>query len=232
MSELSLEVMQVNLPKAYKKNVTQEVVDEINQLTKDPDYGQEFQDSFTTFTTILSGKEAFSLQQYISAVKFYSLTAAGLPLVRAYVKVFPERLQARLDRGQTIDDMGGEASRYNGTDAVNKIRVQALVPLHLVNQGTTQQAINVLLDITLRGRSEVARVTAAATLLKELRPPEAQQVELQLGMSDAALEAQAKTNETLTSIAENQQRLLRAGVNINDLQQIHVTAIEAEVDDE
>ena len=221
--------MKANIPKGYAKNLTQEVVDEVNHLAEDPDYGQEFKDAFTTHTTILSGKESFSLSQYINAVKFYSLTAAGLSFVRAYVKVFPERLQARLDRGQGVDDMGGEASRYNGSDAVNKIRAQALVPLHLVNQGTTQLAINTLTTLMLKGRSEVARVSAATALLKELRPPEAQQVELQLGMSDAALEAQAKQTEQLTMIAENQQRLLRAGVSIDELQQIHVTTIEAEV---
>lgn len=231
MSKLSLEAMQINLPKTYKKSITQEIVDEINHLTDDPDYGQEFKEAFTTYTTILSGKESFSLSHYISAVKFYSLTAAGLPLVRAYVKVFPDRLQTRLDRGQSIEDMGGEASRFNTTDAVNKIRSQALVPLHLVNQGTTQLAINTLTTLMLKGRSEVARVSAATALLKELRPPETQHVELQLGLSDAALDAQAKTNETLITIAENQQRLLKAGVDINDLQQIHITTIEAEVEE-
>ena len=232
MGKLSLEVMQVNLPKTHKKLITQEIIDDINKLTADPDYGQEFAEAFVTHTTILSGKEAFSLKQYVSAVKFYSLTATGMPAVRAYVKVFPERLQARINNGDSIEDMGGEASRYNGTDAVNKIRAQALIPLHLVNQSTIQLSINTLTRIMLDGRSEVARVSAATALLKELRPPETQHVELQLGLSDAALDAQAKTNETLITIAENQQRLLKAGVDINDLQQIHVTTIEAEIDEQ
>jgi len=232
MSKLSLEAMQANLPKTYRKNITQGIVDEINMLSSDPDYGQEFKEAFTTHTTILAGKESFSLSHYISAVKFYSLTAAGLPLVQAYIKVFPDRLQTRIDRGQTIDDMGGEASRFNQTDAVNKIRAQALVPLHLVNQGTTQQAINVLVTIATTGRSEVARVSAATALLKELRPPEVQQVELQLGMSDAAMDAQAKTNETLLSIAENQQKLLRAGVDLNDIQQIHIKTIDVDIEED
>ena len=232
MSTFSLEALQEHVPTQYRKNVTQEVIDEINHLSTDPDYGQEFKDSFTTYTTILAGKESFTLRHYINAVKFYSLTAAGLPFVRAYVKVFPDRLQARIDRGQGIEDMPGEASRYNASEAVNKIRAQALVPLHLVNQGTTQLAINTLTTLMLSGRSEVARVSAATALLKELRPPEVQQVELQLGMSDAAIEAHAKQADQLTHIAENQRRLLQAGANINDIQQIHVTTIDAELDDE
>ena len=231
MSKLSVDVMKATVPKGYKKHITQEVIDEINNLSEDPDYGEEFKESFSTYTTILAGKESFTLEQYINAVKFYSLTATALPLVKAYVKIFPERLQARVDRGQTINDMGGEASRYNGSEAVNKIRAQALVPLHLVNQGTTQLAINTLTSLMLKGKSEVARVSAATALLKELRPPEAQQVELQLGLSDAALEAQAKTNDTLISIAENQRRLLASGASLNDIQQIHITTIDAEVEE-
>jgi hypothetical protein len=229
---LTLEVMKEQVPKNYKNSITQEVVDEINKLVEDPDYGEEFRDAYLTHTNILSGKENFSLKTYANAIKFYSLTAAGLPAVRAYVKVFPERLQARIDRGQTINDMPGEASRFNSSDAVNKIRAQALIPIHLVNQGTVQKAINSLTTIMLNGKSEVARVSAATALLKELRPPETQQVELQLGMSDAALEAQAKQNEQLASIAENQRKLLMAGANINDIQQIHVTTVEVCEEDE
>jgi len=229
---LTLELMKEQVPRDYKPRLTQEVVDEVNKLVEDPDYGEEFRNAYITHTGILSGKENFSLKTYANAIKFYSLTAAGLPAVRAYVKVFPERLQARIDRGQTINDMPGEASRFNASDAVNKIRSQALIPIHLVNQGTVQQAINSLTTIMLSGRSEVARVSAATALLKELRPPEVQQVELQLGMSDAALEAQAKQNEQLASIAENQRKLLMAGVDINDIQQIHVTTIDAEVEED
>ena len=230
--ELKLDYMLSIVNKRHKKVLTQEVVDDINVLTSDPEYGQEFQNAIVTHTSILEGKDGWSLNQYIDAVKFYSLTAAANSQVDAYVKVFPDRLQARLDRGQDKDDMRGEASRFNATELVNRIRSNALVPLHLVNQGTTQLAINTLTKLMLSGRSEVARVSAATALLKELRPPEAQHVELQLGMSDAAIEAHAKQATQLTEIAENQRRLLQAGANINDIQQIHITTIDAEVDED
>jgi hypothetical protein len=228
---LSYENMLEQLPKRYRKNLTKEVVDEINKLIEDPDYGEEFKESIVTHTHILGGKENFSLKSYINAVKFYSLTAAGLSATKAYIKVFPERLQARLDRGQSAYDITGEASRFNHSEVVNKVRAQALVPLHLVNQGTVQKAINTLSDIMLNGKSEVARVNAANTIIKELRPPEVQQVELQLGQSEEALKAQERQTEQLAQIAENQRRLLAAGVSIEDVQQIQVTVIEAEEDE-
>lgn len=231
---LTLELVQNVVPKSYRKLVDQETVDTINKLTEDPDYGEEFKNSIITHTSILDGTNNWSLKQYVDGVKFYSLTAAGLSQVDAYCKVFPERLQSRLDRGQSKVDMNGEASRFNSTDLVNKIRQQALVPLHLVNQGTTQLAINTLTDLMLKGRSEVARVSAATALLKELRPPEAQQVDLKIGLNDDARAAQERQNQQLLEIAENQRRLLQAGVPLAEIQKIHVQKedhIEAELDE-
>ncbi len=231
--ELNLDYLQSVINKRHKKAVTQEVVDDLNLLILDPDYGEEFKNAIITHTSILNGKDGWSMAQYLDAIKFYSLTAAANSQVDAYIKVFPERFQVRLDRGQDKDDMRGEASRFNATELVNRIRSTSLIPLHLVNQGTTQLAINTLTTLMLSGRSEVARVSAATALLKELRPPEVQQVELQLGMSDAAAEAHAKQSEQLLTIAENQQRLLKAGADINDIQQLYIKAIDVEeVDDE
>ena len=214
------------LPKSYRNAATDELVDIVNTLAEDPDYGEHFKDSFLTYTSVLEGKENFSMDNYLNAVKFFSLTSVGMPAVRAYCKVFPERLQKRLDRGESIKDMGGEGSRFNNSELVNKIRAQALVPLHLLNQDKVQLAINTLANIMIGGRSEVARVSAATTLIKELRPPEVQQVEMQIGMSDQVLEAQNKQTEQLITIAENQKRLLEAGASIEDVQAININVVD------
>ena len=232
MAKLKLDFMQATLPKQYKKLITQDIVDEINMLVDDPEYGEHCRDSMITYTTVLDGKDKWNLRQYVDAVKFYSLTAAMNSQVDAYAKVFPNRLQARLDRGENKDDMRGEASRFNATGLVNVIRSQALVPLHLINQGNLQLGINTLVDICVKGRSEVAKVSAATALLKELRPPETQQVELQLGLSDDARAAQEKQTNQLLEIATNQRRLLEQGVPISEVQRIHVNVVEAELEED
>lgn len=231
---LTLEVMQTVVPKNYKTLVSQETVDEINHLVEDPDYGEEFRENMLTWTSVLDGSEKWSMAQYITAIKYYSLTAAGLSQVDAYCKTYPERLQARLDRGQGKQDISGEASRYNSSVLVNKIRQQALVPLHLVNQGTTQMAINELTRLMLNSRSDVARVSAATALLKELRPPDTQQISLEIGMSEDAKAAQERQSQQLLEIAENQRRLLQAGASLQDIQSIHIRkeeVIEGEIDE-
>ena len=226
MVELSLEYAQSILGKKHSKVITQDIVDDINKLTTDPDFGSEYMEAIITYTSILEGKENYSLQQYISAVKFYSLTAGMSTQVDAYCKVFPERLQARLDRGQDRVDMTGEASRFNSTALVTKIRSQAIMPLHLVNMGNLQLGINTLVDICVNSRSDIARGSAAATLVKELRPPEVQKVELQVGLSDDVLAAQNKQTDTLVEIARSQRQLLIDGHSISDIQKIHIKPID------
>ena len=228
MSKLSYEVFKEVVPKNMKKLVTEDVVNEINKLVEDPDYGEELKASMLSATNILAGKEKWSLRQYIDAVKFYSLTAAAVTQTDAYAKVFPDRLQARIDRGETKNDMNGEASRYNGSELVNKIRNQALVPLHLVNQGNVQLAINVLVDIAVGGKSEIARVSAATSLLKELRPPEAQKIELDIGVK--ATDSIAELRKATEELAIAQRQSIEAGVAVKFIAESRV--IDVEIDDE
>lgn len=226
--ELSYEVFKEVLPKNMKKVVTQEVVDEINKLVKDPDYGEELKSSMISATNVLAGKENWSLKQYIDAVKFYSLTAAAMTQTDAYCKVFPDRLQNRLDRGETKNDMNGEASRYNSSELVNRIRNQALVPLHLVNQSTVQLAINTLTHLMINAKSDVAKVSAASALLKELRPPEAQKIQLDVGINttDSIAELRKATEE----LALQQMQSIQAGMAVKYIAESRV--IDIEVNDE
>ena len=235
MIELSLEVVQAGLPKKFKGVITQSTIDEINHLAKDPDYGEEFKEAVITHTSILGGNEKWSMAQYITAVKFYSLTACGTSQVKAYTKVFPERLQARLDRDQGVEDMRGEASRFNGSELVNKIRNQALVPLHLVNQGTAQKAINILTDIAINGRSEVARVSAASALLKELKPPEAAKIELDISIDKGTVIDDYE--QAMRAMVAQQKELIAQGGDLKAITNASIKRpeepiIDVEVDDE
>ena len=233
--KFTLDYLRAQLPKAKGKLVNQDVVDELNELVKDPDYGQEFLNSVITHTSTLTDTSRHSMQEYLNAIKYYSLTSVGHTLLDAYIKVFPDRLQARLDRGQVKEDIRSEANRFNRTELVNAIKAQALIPLHLVNQETVQKAINQLSHLMMNARSDVAKVSAATAILKELRPPEVQQMEIAVGLNEEAQAAQAAQNDTLAQIAINQQKLLAEGHSIEDVQKIHMTKkeyVDVEIDDE
>ena len=226
--DLSLELVQGLVPKHYKNSVTQELIDDLNRLSRDPDYGEEFKQSMLTSTSILGGANSkWSLAMYVDAVKYFSLTAAQMSQADAYIAVFPERFQSRLDRGETKEDIRGEASRYNNSELVNKIRQQALVPLHLVNQGNVQIAINVLVDIATRGRSEVAKVSAATALLKELRPAETAKIELDVNISNK--DSIADLRKATEELAIAQRQSIEAGQAVKFIAESRI--IEAELDE-
>ncbi len=230
VTKLTKEFVKANLGKKFTGEISDSVIDEINLLIDDPDYGEAFKENMVTYTSVLSGKDTWSLQMYLDATKFFSLVSMGDSQAKAYCKVFPDRFQARLDRGEGQNEIAGEASRYNGSKLVNAIREQSQVPFHLRNQGAAQDALNQLLHLMMNARSDVAKVSAATAVLKETRPPEAQKIEMQVGLSDIAVEQQEKQNMALRDIAINQRKLIEQGYSIEEVQKIHVTRTHDTID--
>jgi len=223
IKKLTKELVKASLGKKFTGEINDNVIDEINLLIDDPDYGEAFKENMITYTSVLSGKDTWSLQMYLDATKFFSLTSMGDSQAKAYCKVFPDRFQSRLDRGEGQNEIAGEASRYSGSKLVNAIREQSQVPFHLRNQGAAQDALNQLLYLMMNARSDVAKVSAATAVLKETRPPEAQRIEMQVGLSDQAVEQQERQNSALRDIAVNQRKLLEQGYSLDEVQKIHVT---------
>ena len=201
--------MQATLPKNHARTISQNVVDEINKLVEDPDYGEQFKEQMITSASVLGGKEPWSFKEYMNATKYLSIVALGEPHLNAYVKVFPERLQVRLDDGFDKSVCRGEAGRYNSSALVNALREQSQIPFWLRNQGTHQQAIDQLAHLMVNARSDVAKVSAASALLKELKPPETQKIELDIGANN--LDAIADLRRATEELAMEQMRSIKAG---------------------
>ena len=119
---VTLEVLQGQVNKKKSHLITQDTVDEINKLVEDPDYGEEFLDAYVQYFDITSQMGNWNTPKYLNAMKFFILMEQNMTAVDAYCKVFPERLEARHERGESKRDMGGEASRYNSSQIVNEIR--------------------------------------------------------------------------------------------------------------
>ena len=98
---LELEVLQDQLGKKRGHLVNQEVVDELNKLCDEPDYGEEFVEYYVRYYNILEKNNQWTTPKYMNALKFFSLVEANHSLVDAYVKTFPDRLTARHARGET-----------------------------------------------------------------------------------------------------------------------------------
>lgn len=177
-NELSLDVIHSQLRPAQKLTVSQETLDEINKLAHDPDYGEEFLNSYLDHLNLYKDNPRRTHDQYLSAIKFFSLVEAENTLTDAYIKTFPARFDARCVKlapsERKAEIMRGEASRYNGSMLVSEIRRVATIPVSLIYRHTFHQAIGEQVKLMLGAKSEQVKQKAGACLITELRPLEEQ----------------------------------------------------------
>jgi len=225
---VELEVITEQLGVKKGNLVTQDTVDELNKLAKDPDYGEEFLDSYISHFNILEKNSKWSTPKYMNAMKFFTLMEGGHNAVDAYVKTFPDRLANRVKRGEGKKDMGGEASRFNASPLVNEIRKVAGIGVQLIHRNILHEAIlksaDMLNDDTI---SAAVRQKAAETLIRELKPSE--DATINVNVNDGAIDAIAELRKATEALAIAEHRNLQAGVSIKAIGESKI--IEAELDE-
>jgi hypothetical protein len=229
MNELSFDVIQSQLTKKDRLLVTKETVKEIELLSKDPDYGEEFLDCYLTHLNILKDSPRASHQNYLNAVKFFSLVEADNSLVDAYIKVFPERYKARKrnnpESGKEI--MNSEASRFNRSQLVNEIKKVALIPVQLIHRNLLHEAILETAKLMKTARSEMVRQKAAQTLITELKPTEDHT--LQIKVDDGAKSAIEELRKATEALATEEYNSIQAGVSVQTIAERNI--IEGDIED-
>ena len=226
---VTLEILRDSLGKKKGMLVSQETVDELNKLEANPDYGEEFIDAYKQYFNILDKNSAWSTPKYMNALKFFVLMESDHSAVDAYVKTFPDRLEARHARGESKKDIGGEASRYNASALINEIRRVAGISVKLTHRHTMLKAIQITTDLMLdKNVSPAVRQKAAETLIRELSPEDDSNVVIKIGMTDDMKNQQAKLVDHIGSIALNQQKMLAAGMRIEEIQRLNISVIRNE----
>jgi len=225
-NQLTVELLKGVVPKKYARFVADDLVNELNLLIGDQEYGEQFKEEFLTHANVLEQNSNWSLTKYTNAVKFFSLVQQEMSLVDAYCVVFPDRLKARYARGESKLNMGGEASRFNSSELVNKIRQQALVPLHLVNQSLLQRAINKQAELMMHAKSEMVQQKASETLIRELRPPETSKIELDIGIQHT--DTIADLRKAAEELVNAQHSSILAGVQVKEIANSRI--IDAEIE--
>jgi len=222
---LELEVLRDQLGKKKGHLVTQEIVDELNVLIDDPDYGEEFLDAYSMFFNVMDGNSQWSTPKYMNALKFFALVEAKHSAVDAYVKVFPERLAARHARNESKRDMGGEASRYNASTLVNEIRKVANISVKLIHRHTFHDAIAVTTRMMYDNNvSPAVRQKAAEVLIRELKPEDDKQINVTVTNEGSVIDELRKATEMLVM---EQRRSIEAGVAVKWIAESSI--MEAEV---
>ena len=233
MAELTFDLVKSQLTKKKQNLITQETIDEINHLAEDPDYGQEFLSVYLDCTNILKSHPNISHDQYLRAIKFYSLVEADNTLVDAYIKVFPERWEARKEASgdNTKECIRSEASRFNKSVAVNEIRRITAIPVHLIHRNILHEAILESANLMRTAKSEMVRQKAAATLITELKPPEDHT--LNVNVNDGSTSVIEELRKATEALAAEQFQSVNAGVpltQIADAKIIEGEAVEVEDD--
>jgi len=210
MSELlSTEQFKQALPPQVKKLVSQEVIDNLNNMVIDPEFREAYRDNLLGYTNVMAqGK--FKIQSYIDAVRYVSFKLMGDNNITAHSKTFPDKHKNWAIQQVASKDIASYVTAYNKSKLVNLIYEQTIVPAHVLNQDLFQKALNVQAELMISASSEKVRAEAANSLLSHLKMPETKKVELDIGIKeDKSVEA---LRQSTMELVAQQREMIRAGV--------------------
>lgn len=208
MSQMTSDEFKNALPVQMKKNVNQDLINKINKIMDDDDEREQFRDNIIGMSYVLKeGK--FKLDSYVNAVRYIGFTMMGKTNQESYALTFPKKLMDWNAKGKSAKDISAAVAIYNKSKLVNLVREAALIPAHIYNADTFQEAINVQAELMRTANSEKVRSDAANSLLTHLKRPETQKVELDIGVrEDSAI---ASLRDTTAQLVAQQKAMLKSG---------------------
>ena len=222
--KIELEVLKDLSPKNQRGGITQDLVDKLNDWDSDPLLIGSFKDNMLSYIGVLKDGK-YKVDDYMNAVRYVSYKLLGSSDIDAYAKTFPERYSRLLAEGLSRPQISPYTTAYKKNKLVNQIFEQTLVPSHVLNAPMHQQALNILSEIAIGGKSEMARVNACNSILVNTKAPEVTKVELDIGVSnkDAISELRKATEE----LAMEQLNSIKAGKAVKAIAESSI--IDAEV---
>ncbi|AGH07374.1 hypothetical protein SUFG_00001 [Sulfitobacter phage phiCB2047-B] len=228
---LTLQEVQESLPLDSKGNISQDMVNQLNTLSKDPEEARYIRENFISFSKVLSDGR-FKLGDYVRAVMYVSHKVMGKSNLESYKQTFPDRYQNMVAEGRAPKDIASYVAAYNKGKLVNLVYERSMIPTWVLNQDMFQSALNTQYEIMNDvGVSDKVRVEAANSILTHLKKPEANKAELKIdiGMNDGmqALE------KRLSEMAEVQQKTIEGkGMTARDVAALPMNIPEVEFVDE
>ena len=228
---LTLQEVQDSLPAGQKGVITQDMVNQLNALSKDPEESRYIRENFITFSKVLS-EGRFKLGDYVRAVMYVSHKVMGKSNLDSYKATFPDRYAQMVSDGRQPKDIASYVSAYNKGKLVNLVYERAMIPTWVLNQDMFQSALNVnyeiMNDVTV---SDKVRVEAANSILTHLKKPETNKAELKIdiGLNDGmkALE------QRLAEMAEVQLKTIEGkAMTVEEVAGLPLNVPEAEIVDE
>jgi len=212
---ISKKELQAALPDRLKVNVTQDLIDKINNISADPLHAENIRENFITYTRVLQDGK-YKIEDYMNAVAYVSYKLMGYNNQDSYFKTFPDRQAALVAKGASKKDISAYVAAYNKDKLVNAILEQSLIPIHILNQDAVQKAINTQIEImTDESNPAVARTQAANSLLTHLVKKETAQVQLNIGTVESS--GLKDLQNAISDLAKEQKRLIESGVTAKSI---------------
>lgn len=205
---LTVEQFQSALPTVLKRTVSQELIDKVNSTLANPEEFEAYRDNLLSYTRVMADGR-FKIENYIDAVRYVSHKLMGATNIEAYSKTFPDKITRFAAQGVSSKDIASYVTAYNKSKLVNLIFEQTLIPSYVLNQDLYQRALNVQADLMMSAKSEKVRCDAANSLLTQLKMPETQKVELEIGVKEDS--AIAALRATTMALAEQQRQMVTSG---------------------
>ena len=208
MSHLTLEEVKKAMPGTKKKLVTQGVVDRLNEIAEEDEIGGFAQQVITHASVMKSGP--WSMTDYINAVKYVGFRLMEFNKKDSFTNTFPEKVKKWEAKGVDYNTIAKYVSAYNKNQLVNDIYERSLIPIHVLNAGLFQEALNTQAHLMMSAKSEMVRTTAANSILTHTKAPEVKKFELDVSVNttDSIEELQRTQNDLaqlqLDMIAKNQ----------------------------
>ena len=207
---VTVDMLKAVMPKRQKANITQDLVDTLNDVTLDPEIRMQFKENFLGYTKVLEDPTT-TLPGYLSAVKYISYTLMGCSNQESWIKTFPDRYQRLIDNEADASYIRSIISAYNRGKVVNLVRNQSMIPTYILNQDVYQKAINIQAELMVTAKSEKVRSDAANSLLTHLKVPEAMKVKLDIDVKED--ESVKELRAAMLELVGEQRRAIASGAN-------------------
>ena len=221
-----------------RKTINEGTVKLLNETLANPDFNPStFIKHIVDYQNVMINSGA-SMKEYLNAVKFCAYLESEMSIVEAYRraragdKFVQDRINAKSDT-TAYAELAFQAQRYKKSKLVRELLTQTDMPLYLMFQASRYKAVATLAREMEEAPLSKDRIAAADKLLTHVKPPETQNVELQVGMTNQAIEMQEQLFAQISKISQAQSDRLKAGENLDDVQQLGLTAdfIEAETNE-
>lgn len=227
---LTLEAVTGAVPPHLKNAITQNLVDQVNNVASDPLLAEQVRNNFISYVAVMKeGK--FKIEDYLHAVVFVSYKLMGYSNKDAYIRTFPTRYQALAAKGTSDKDVSAYVAAYARGKLVNLILEQSLVPTWVLNQHVYQEAINVQAELMRTAFSEKVRSDAANSLLTHLKKPEGKDFQINMDMRETS--GITELREALKDMASAQRDAIAGGAGIKTITDAPIVEAKArEVEDD